>query len=65
MLKWLKSFIKNCQQVDQELREAGIQTHYHHMGCYVHQLNPKKTTHINTRDDRLNAIQTKDTRTKR
>ena len=65
MLKWLKSFIKNCQQVDQELREAGIQIHYHHMGCYVNQLNPKKTTHINTRDDRLNAIQTKDTRTKR
>ena len=65
MLKWIKQFIKNCEQVQRELREVGIQIHYHHGGCYVHQLDSKKTTHINTKDDRLNAIQTKDTRTKR
>ena len=65
MLKWIKQFIKNCEQVQRELREAGIQIHYHHGGCYVHQLDSKKTTHINTKDDRLNAIQTKDTKTKR
>jgi len=65
MLKWIKQFVKNCEQVQRELREAGIQIHYHHGGCYVHQLDSKKTTHINTKDDRLNAIQTKDTRTKR
>ena len=65
MLKWFKTFLKNCQQVDKELRDAGIHVHYHWGGAYVHQLKPEKTTHINTRDDRLNAIQTKDTRTKR
>ena len=65
MLKWFKTFLKNCQQVDKELREAGIHVHYHWGGPYVHQLKPEKTTHINTRDDRLNALQTKDTRTKR
>ena len=65
MLKWFKIFLKNCQQVDKELREAGIHVHYHWGGAYVHQLKPEKTTHINTRDDRLNALQTKDTRTKR
>ena len=65
MLKWFKTFLKNCQQVDKELRDAGIHVHYHWGGAYVHQLNPEKTTHINTRDDRLNALQTKDTRTKR
>ena len=65
MLKWFKTFIKNCQQVDKELRDAGIHVHYHWGGAYVHQLKPEKTTHINTRDDRLNALQTKDTRTKR
>ena len=65
MLKWFKKFLKNCQQVDKELREAGIHVHYHWGGAYVHQLKPEKTTHINTRDDRLNALQTKDTRTKR
>ena len=65
MLKWFKTFLKNCQQVDKELREAGIHVHYLWGGAYVHQLKPEKTTHINTRDDRLNALQTKDTRTKR
>jgi hypothetical protein len=65
MLKWFKTFLKNCQQVDKELRDAGIHVHYHWGGAYVHQLKPEKTTHINTRDDRLNALQTKDTRTKR
>ena len=65
MLKWFKTFLKNCQQDDKELREAGIHVHYHWGGAYVHQLTPEKTTHINTRDDRLNALQTKDTRTKR
>ena len=65
MLKWFKTFLKNCQLVDKELREAGIHVHYHWGGAYVHQLKPEKTTHINTRDDRLNALQTKDTRTKR
>ena len=65
MLKWFKTFLKNCQQVDKELREAGIHVHYHWGGAFVHQLKPEKTTHINTRDDRLNALQTKDTRTKR
>ena len=65
MLKWFKTFLKNCQQVDKELRDAGIPLHYHWGGAYVHQLKPEKTTHINTRDDRLNALQTKDTRTKR
>ena len=65
MLKWFKTFLKNCQQVDKELRDAGIHVHYHWGGAYVHQLKPEKTTHIITRDDRLNALQTKDTRTKR
>ena len=65
MLKWFKTFLKNCQQVDKELRDAGIHVHYHWGGAYVHQLKPEKTTHINTRDDRLNALQTKDTGTKR
>ena len=65
MQKWFKTFLKNCQQVDKELRDAGIHVHYHWGGAYVHQLKPEKTTHINTRDDRLNALQTKDTRTKR
>ena len=65
MLKWFKTFLKNCQQVDKELRDAGIHVHYHWGGAYVHQLKPEKTTHINTIDDRLNALQTKDTRTKR
>ena len=64
MLKWIKDFIKNCQQVDQELREAGIHVHYHWGGAYVHQLMPEKNTHLNSRDDRINALQTKDTRTK-
>ena len=62
MLKWFKTFLKNCQQVDKELREAGIHVHYHWGGAYVHQLKPEKTTHINTRDDRLNALQTKNTK---
>ena len=65
MLKWFKTFLKHCHQVDKELRDAGIHVHYHWGGAYVHQLKPEKTTHINTRDDRLNALQTKDTRTKR
>ena len=65
MLKLFKTFLKNCQKVDKELRDAGIHVHYHWGGAYVHQLKPEKTTHINTRDDRLNALQTKDTRTKR
>ena len=64
MLKWIKDFIKKCQQVDQELREAGIQVHYHWGGAYVHQLDTEKTTHINTTDDRLRTIQKKDKRTK-
>ena len=64
MLKWFKTFLKNCQQVDKELREAGIQVHYHWGGAYVHQLDTGKTTHINTKDDRLRTIQKKDKRTK-
>ena len=64
MLRWIKQFLKSCEQDQQELSEAGIQIHYHHGGCYVHQLNTTKTTQINKNDDRLRTIQEKDKRTK-
>jgi hypothetical protein len=69
MLKWfkvLKDFWKQCDQVSKELHQNGYQVHYHHGGVFVHHIEPpKKTTHINTTDDRLNKVQRKDTRTKR
>lgn len=58
MLRWIKNFIENCNKVQKELHEAGIQIHYHHNGVYVHQ------NQINTKDDRLRTIQKKDKRTK-
>mgnify|MGYP001263837954 FL=1 len=67
MLNWIKNFIKTCNQIEKEVRDAGYI--YHCAPGYpdviVQKVQKPKNHKVNTKHDRFKAVQTKDTRTKR
>ena len=66
MINWIKNFIKNCNTIEKEVRDAGYIYHYAPGYNEVIVQKVQKTTKpkVNKKYDRLKAVQTKDTRTK-
>ena len=60
MLKLIKQWFDEWNDVQQELAEMGIfQIHTLH-GSFLHYIDPQLSTHINTADDKLRSIPEKD-----
>ena len=57
MLKLIKQWFDEWNDVQQELAEMGIFQIYTLDGLFTHYIDPQLSTHINTADDKLRPIQ--------
>ena len=66
MINWIKNFIKNCNTIEKEVRDAGYIYHYApgYNEVIVQKVQKGPKPKVNKKYDRLKAVHTKDTRTK-
>lgn len=56
MFKFIKEWWKDYQYAMNELQVDGWYIFYHSDGSVCHYIEPEKTTHINTDDDKLRSF---------
>jgi hypothetical protein len=56
MFKYIKEWYKDYQTAMNELQDSGWFVFYHSHGSVCHYVEPEKTTHINTADDKTRTI---------
>ena len=62
MFKLIKEWYNDYQHAMKELQGSGWYIFYHSHGSVCHYVEPEKTTHINTADDKLDSIRKNDTK---
>ena len=56
MFKFIKDWYKDYTTAMNELQDSGWFIFYHSHGSVCHYVEPEKTTHINTADDKTRTI---------
>jgi len=59
IIKYFKEWSRDYNAVQKELNDMGLWTAYHPWGAYIHYVEPKFSTHINTTDDKFRTIPNK------
>lgn len=60
MFKFIKKWFKDYSTAMKELQDSGWYIFYHSHGSVCHYVEPEKTTHINTSNDKLDPIRKND-----
>tara|TARA_B110000090_G_C13326125_1_gene425472 strand:+ start:240 stop:434 length:195 start_codon:yes stop_codon:yes gene_type:complete len=59
IIKYVKEWCRDYNAVQKELNDMGLWIAYCQWGAYVHYVEPKFSTHINTTDDKFRTIPNK------